>query len=232
MSARRATTSANQEPCIFGRNEDLAKVKQFLLSPDVQVFSESGDMDIPVMAILGMGGLGKTTLAQLAYHDDEVNQHFQLKWWVCISENFDIIPMTKAMIKRHAISRSYILFTRRLKGYCTRKIEKLSSHWNLLMAPLHNSSACSKIIITSPNNKVSKIGGGISAYDLPCLEDGDCLKLFKQHAFKGQDPNLYPNLVAIGEKITRNCKGLPLVAKIIGSQLHATGLARKHGRTS
>ncbi|MQL97185.1 hypothetical protein Taro_029871 [Colocasia esculenta] len=169
MSARRATTSATQEPHIFGRDEDLANVKKFMLSSDTEEFSESDDVDVPVMAIVGMGGLGKTTLAQLAYHDDEVNQHFQLKSWVCASENFDVIQLTKAMVEpfdQEACHMSELdPLHQKLKRILERKrfllvfddvweVDKFSSHWNLLTAPLQNSYACSKIILTTRNSKV------------------------------------------------------------------------------
>ncbi|MQM08057.1 hypothetical protein Taro_040904 [Colocasia esculenta] len=101
ISARRKTSSVIEEPHIVGRDEELSKIKQLLLSSDAEESGRSDDMDdhVSVMAIVGMGGLGKTTLAQLAYQDDQVNQHFQLKSWVCVSEDFDVIRLTKAMLQ-------------------------------------------------------------------------------------------------------------------------------------
>ena len=46
-----------------------------------------------------MGGIGKTTLAQLANNDDKVKSHFDIRMWVCVSEPFDISRVARAIIQ-------------------------------------------------------------------------------------------------------------------------------------
>ncbi|CAL1409172.1 unnamed protein product [Linum trigynum] len=50
--------------------------------------SNSEANNISVVPIVGMGGLGKTTLALLVFHDDQVRAHFNIKAWVYVSQMY------------------------------------------------------------------------------------------------------------------------------------------------
>ncbi|MQL95887.1 hypothetical protein Taro_028557 [Colocasia esculenta] len=238
ISVRRTTSSVIEESHIVGRDEELAKMKQFLLSPEAEESRGSDDMDdhVSVMAIVGMGGLGKTTLAQLAYNDAQVNKHFQLKSWVCVSEDFDVIRLTKAMLQSLNVEASGLSELETLHQKLLKRLsgeerfllvlddvweaENLNIHnWNLLTAPLRNRSAGSKIIMTTRSRKVSEMVATNSTCNLGFLLDEDTLELFKLHAFEGRDPNTYQNVVAIGKEIAGRCGGVPLAAKILGGLL-------------
>uniref|UniRef100_A0A1D1Y4B1 Putative disease resistance RPP13-like protein 1 n=1 Tax=Anthurium amnicola TaxID=1678845 RepID=A0A1D1Y4B1_9ARAE len=181
-----------------------------------------------------MGGLGKTTLAQLAYNDSEVCQQFDLKAWVCVSEDFDLPLLTRAMVESFTgeecrLSQQdalHIELQKKLAGKCFLLVlddvwekECLVHIWDRLRAPLLFGSGKSKIIVTTRSEEVSRIVGAVSTHHLPCLEGEHCLQLFAQRAFEGRDQALYPNLMAMAEKISKKCRGVPLVAKILGGQL-------------
>lgn len=80
-------------PEVYGRDEVKDAIINSMLS-DV----EGGNRKIDVIAIVGMGGVGNTTLAQLVYNDHRVNDCFELKSWVCVSEEFDVCRVTKTLL--------------------------------------------------------------------------------------------------------------------------------------
>ena len=79
------------EASIFGRDADITEVIDILLSEKEKSFS--------VISIVGKGGLGKTTIAQLIYKDERVSRCFDLFGWVCVSEEFDVRRLIKATIE-------------------------------------------------------------------------------------------------------------------------------------
>ncbi|XP_028071573.1 putative disease resistance protein RGA3 [Camellia sinensis] len=88
------STSLFDEPRIYGREYDQRKIIELLVRGD-----ESSHNNIGVIPIVGMGGIGKTTLAQMVYNDETVQKHFDLKAWVCVSDEFNIMRITKAILE-------------------------------------------------------------------------------------------------------------------------------------
>ena len=62
------------------------------------------------MPIIGIGGVGKTTLAQLVYNDERVERYFDKRIWVCVSESFDVIRLTREILE-HTCDDQYTCIT-------------------------------------------------------------------------------------------------------------------------
>ena len=59
------------------------------------LLSSDNQENFSMVAIVGIGGLGKTTLAQLVYNNERVVQYFEPRIWVCVSNNFDVKSLVK-----------------------------------------------------------------------------------------------------------------------------------------
>ncbi|RVW92781.1 putative disease resistance RPP13-like protein 1 [Vitis vinifera] len=88
---RPPTTSLIDEP-VHGRDDDKKVIIEMLLK------DEGGESNFGVIPIVGIGGMGKTTLAQLIYRDDEIVKHFEPRVWVCVSDESDVEKLTKIIL--------------------------------------------------------------------------------------------------------------------------------------
>nr|XP_004303085.2 PREDICTED: putative disease resistance RPP13-like protein 1 isoform X3 [Fragaria vesca subsp. vesca] len=181
-----------------------------------------------------MGGIGKTTLAQLVYNDVNVSSKFDLKAWACVSDVFDVQRITKALVesatKGSCSTNNLELLQEQLKKWLKNKKflfvlddgwnEKYES-WDKLRVPFTVGALGSKIIITTRSKTVASLMGTVPTYCLEGLSDGDCWLLFEQIVFRNRNLDSYPKLKVIGKKIVDECKGLPLAAKALGGLLRA-----------
>ncbi|MED6148534.1 hypothetical protein PIB30_054048 [Stylosanthes scabra] len=76
---------------VYGREDDGKAL--------VKMLNVTNEHQLSVISIVGMGGVGKTTLAQWMYNNAELMKGFNLKAWCCISENFNIVETTKDIVK-------------------------------------------------------------------------------------------------------------------------------------
>ena len=85
-----------------GRDEDNKNILAMLITNNDEQRGLSniigGSNNLFVVSIVAMGGMGKTTLAGLLYDDDDTSKHFSLKAWVCVSDQFDVETITRAVL--------------------------------------------------------------------------------------------------------------------------------------
>ncbi|XP_022770119.1 putative disease resistance RPP13-like protein 1 isoform X2 [Durio zibethinus] len=223
---RTPSTSLVNESLVFGRDREKDLIVNQLLK------DESCDGGISVIPIVGMAGLGKTTLAQLVYNDARVDSFFELRAWVCVSGEFDVVRVMKTLLESITSRASDVNDLNELQVRAKTKLSKkrflivLDDVWNenyndwmLLRGPFEVGSAESKIIVTTRHQRVASIMGTVSAYHLEELSDDQCLSLFTQHALGSTNFDNHPNLEVIGEAIVKRCKGLPLAVKTLAGLL-------------
>ncbi|PRQ57246.1 putative P-loop containing nucleoside triphosphate hydrolase [Rosa chinensis] len=214
------------EKSVYGRDEEKETLVKLLLSDD-----ESGN-EISVIPIVGMGGIGKTTLAQFVYNDVRVKQHFHLRAWVCVSKEFDVFrisqhiyeSLTKKACKINSLDLLLSELLETLRG--ERFFFVLDDIWNKnynqvesLMRPLESGAHGSKIIVTTRDEDVTRMMGSLEAHRLKPMSEQDSWSLFEKHAFKNAGVSARSRLENIGRQIVGKCNGLPLAIKSLGGFL-------------
>ncbi|KAG6469329.1 hypothetical protein ZIOFF_074042 [Zingiber officinale] len=200
---------------VLGREEEQKRIIELLLrSTDESASASDKGSSFSVIPLVGIGGVGKTTLAQLVYKDKEIQNHFALKIWIYVSENFNVQRLTKEIIEsvtktEHSSQMKLDVLQNILKEKIASKMIMLvlddvwneDEEWRKLCAPFEDAAAGSKAIVLGDLDEIS------------------FWKLFKQCAFGSSKPEEHPALVEIGRSIASKLKGLPLAAKTVGNLL-------------
>ncbi|OQU79149.1 hypothetical protein SORBI_3008G101200, partial [Sorghum bicolor] len=211
------------------------KLRQILAALEVLItemhaFSNSQLMVLP---IVGMGGLGKTTLAQLVYNDSEVKKHFQLQLWVCVSDNFEVDLIAKSIVEakensssnssgksplerlKEAVSgKRYLLV---LDDVWNRDVNK----WGKLKSSLQHGGSGSAVLTTTRDRVVAKLMAGTThePYDITGLHPDFIKEIIEARAFSSKKERDAKLVEMVGD-IAKRCAGSPLAATAVGSLLH------------
>ncbi|XP_018717882.2 putative disease resistance protein At3g14460 [Eucalyptus grandis] len=227
---KRLPSSSLPEPRFFGREKEEAEIFELLIDE-----AENVDTTLSIVPIVGMGGIGKTALAQRLYNDVKVSSCFEMRAWVCVSDVFNVPDITKTILRSitevsnegEDLNRLQVKLKDSLSG--KKFLVVLDDVWNenyeewtTLLKPFGAGAKGSKIIITTRNyTVVSKTGA--SSYPLKELSLDNCTSLLAFHALKTTNFERHPDLETIGKKIAKKCKGSPLAAKVLGGLLRDKG---------
>nr|XP_043610467.1 putative disease resistance RPP13-like protein 1 [Erigeron canadensis] len=225
-SRRLEETSLVDVTRIVGRDEDKEALLMKLLG------NESCDENFSIVSIVGLGGIGKTTLAQVLYNDKKVKDHFELMSWVCVTDEFDVFNISKAIFKDvggedkkfETLNQLHVALSERLSS--KRFLLVLDDVWNesyndweLLQRPFVVGASGSKIIVTTRKTTVASVMDSAQSYPLELLSNEKSLSLFAQHALGKQNFDSHPTLKSYGEGIVKKCGGLPLALRTLGRVL-------------
>ena len=236
---RNMTHSRVSDSDVIGRKHDKENIIELLMQQNLN----HNDTNLSIIPIVGMGGLGKTTLAKFVFNDIRIQECFSLKMWVCVSVDFDIEQLIIKIINSanypasaDALSHQTnwnMLDLEQLQNELKNKLSGqkfllvLDDVWNEdrvkwveLRDLIQVSAAGSKILVTTRSNSIASMMGTIPPHILGGLSEGDSLSLLVKWAFKEGEEEKHPHLVdIIGREIVRKCGGVPLAVRTLGSLL-------------
>ncbi|XP_074285879.1 putative disease resistance protein RGA1 [Silene latifolia] len=217
---------------VVGRECDLSKVVHMLL--------DSGSKDrVSFLSIVGVGGLGKTTLAQLVFNDERVKTEFPLRLWTCVSDENGVEFDVKTILARILESVSndkhddftMDLVQRKLLGFLGGKkyLIVLDDVWNEnrekwlgLRKFLMGGGAGSRVLVTTRSKRTAMVVDETYKYELKGLSPENSWRLFQMTAFGEKEIQDVSSseLIRLGKAIVEQCCNVPLAIKVVGALLY------------
>ncbi|KAB2008926.1 hypothetical protein ES319_D10G133200v1 [Gossypium barbadense] len=211
---------------VVGREADVLKVVDLLIS-------SATHQRLSIVSIVGMAGLGKTTLAKSVCNNGTIKNHFKKIIWVCVAENFDvrrILLMLESLTRKPCEIKNEDVVLREIQKDLKEKTFLLVlddvwdediKNWLDLKGSLlgMNGSKQSCILVTSRSENVALVRESppYHRHHLKMMIDEECWSIIRERAFGNS--SISPELEVIGRDIACKCGGVPLVATVIGGTM-------------
>ncbi|XP_023728218.1 putative disease resistance protein RGA1 [Lactuca sativa] len=209
-----------------GRDDDVLRI--------IQILTQSRTEEkLTIVPIVGMGGIGKTTLAKSVYNSKNIKQYFDIKAWLCVSVKVDINTLLakiyESLAGKKPESDSMVNLIKSLEEKLGSKRYLLvlddvwveeRAYWEAFESCMLNvnSQNGSGILVTTRKLEIGTTGMKADACLLKGLSDDHCWDIFRERAFvTGSSPS--PELEEIGREIVKRCGGLPLLLNVTGGML-------------
>ncbi|XP_057772147.1 putative late blight resistance protein homolog R1A-10 [Salvia miltiorrhiza] len=184
-----------------------------------------------VISVIGMFGLGKTTLACKVYNDLEIQCLFPIRIWLSISQDFsardiflDILKQLTTISDRilakndHELAYVVAGLLEGQKFLIVMDDVWETADWDRLHAALPQDNTKGKVLITSRMNGVGYYASRPRPpYNLRLFNLEESWELLRLEALGKLDcPS---QLELVGRRIAKSCDGLPLAIAVIGGML-------------
>ncbi|GLT59722.1 hypothetical protein SLA2020_325250 [Shorea laevis] len=228
---QRKTDSFLDNATVFEREADVSRILSLLCDLRRSQHPISG------ISIVGMAGIGKTTIAKSVYMKAKEEKLYDLAAWVCVSEDFNDQIILGEMSEHFGCSAAPRNSTNALLEDLAKKLENktfllvLDDVWNEDPDKGKHFSSCllkilkttgSSIVITTRSGKVASAIESVpmQCYEMERLSDNACWLIIKEKFLRSStETSMTPDLEVIGQDIAKKCGGLPLVASVIGGTL-------------
>ncbi|KAL1568330.1 putative disease resistance RPP13-like protein 3 [Salvia divinorum] len=188
--------------------------------------------ELDVISIIGMPGLGKTTLAWKIYHDPDIQYEFPTRVWVYVSQEFSrkdvflsmlkqLMRPTEDMYRKNDQELAQLVAEHLQRGKFLIVMDDVwtSEDWDKLIVALPRCNKLGKVLITSRHKEVAwHVNHDRGPYNLRFLTTEESWLLLQLEVFgKAEWPS--PKIEVLGKVIVRQCGCLPLAIVVIGGIL-------------
>uniref|UniRef100_A0A0D9XS12 NB-ARC domain-containing protein n=1 Tax=Leersia perrieri TaxID=77586 RepID=A0A0D9XS12_9ORYZ len=195
--------------------------------------------NVLLVAIMGVGGIGKTTLARNIFNDKTIQEKFDMKIWLSVTQKFNEDDLlTTAIIAtggdhrgsyNRSTSEPALVNAIRGKKFLLVMDDMWSERaWNdFLRAPFSHGGPGSRVVVTTRDERIAKGVKAMYLHHVNKLTPDDAWSLLKQQVvdpigkvvISETDKPKIEALRDIGMKIIGKCDGLPLAIKVVGGLL-------------
>ena len=188
--------------------------------------------DIFIVVICGIGGLCKTTLAQLVFNDEIVTKHFEPNLWVCVSDDDSGEGIHANVLLKKITKSKNDASLDDLKKTLDEKLSqkkfllvlddvwnKRREDWEKVRPLLEVGAKESKILVAIRNTEVSFMGNNTTPFELKGLGQEESWKLFSKITFGGHEHTVRKEIINVGKEIVNFCNGVPLIINTFGGIL-------------
>jgi Leucine-rich repeat (LRR) protein len=228
----RKTIHDNDENEVVGFDEEIKEIIKELLDPTYK--------PLKAISLVGMGGIGKTTLAKKVSSHSDVKQHFDIVASIIVSKQYNALNLQKEILKATVQIEKEVLEKMDQEGVRKRLDDSLKEKRYLIViddlwtiksweeinphnTTFPNMNNGSRIMLTTRNLDVAKCPNfRYCIHKLKLLDDENSWELLKRKAFPSyvmiRDP-IRNELESLHSQLVRKCKGLPLALIVLGGYL-------------
>ncbi|PHT27735.1 hypothetical protein CQW23_32673 [Capsicum baccatum] len=186
-----------------------------------------------IIPIVGMGGIGKTTLAKEVYNHESILRHFDVRAWATVSQQHKIkeilLSLLQSTIKMDDTVKTKC--EKDLKDMLQKSLKRkrylivLDDIWSYEVwdgvrrcFPTEDFNAGSRILLTTRNNKLAPDSGTENlSMQMNFMDQDESWNLFKSAAFSNKA--LPYEFETVGKQIADECHGLPLAIVVVAGLL-------------